>query len=401
MLIGLAKAEEAWDCMFCPVHLYGCFFYHVSNFLPPPRPEYLFIETRQPYTPKLLFGVVYRPPKIGFLSEFESELDKLQHSYRNVIIMGDFNVDLCSRSFDSDYLRNIFLTHNLSIVNYNPTHHTATSHTWLDLGVVEDYYNVIDSSQEDVSFLSAHNLIFIEYRYIVQRASKKSITYRDFRNLDHVSFNNALAAVDWSNCLDTSNINEKVHFLNSTLLNVIENPSMLCTVHLNKVHCPWITESVKLSMKERDRLRRLYRKNSTPTLHLLYKEARNKAKQLSNEVRNSYYSARLTTISNTRILWGELRLLGIVTSSRIATQRTLQELNNYFLSVYQPPTICMSTVIDSVEITNFRDDRFYFNHVEPDDLLRAIMRVTSEAKGVDGIPISYFKKTSVDSSYPS
>lgn len=58
------------------------------------KPEYLIVEIS--YGWKLLICVVYRPPKAGYLSEMFDTVANLIPFYDNILLIGDFNIDLCT-----------------------------------------------------------------------------------------------------------------------------------------------------------------------------------------------------------------------------------------------------------------------------------------------------------------
>lgn len=57
------------------------------------RPEYIMLEINHKRK-KLLYCVIYKPPKIGYLTDIEEALSDILHLYDDVIIMGDFNTNL-------------------------------------------------------------------------------------------------------------------------------------------------------------------------------------------------------------------------------------------------------------------------------------------------------------------
>lgn len=126
------------------------------------KPEYIIADIALAAMSKLLVGVVY-PPKTGHLDEFETAFLNLVGNYHHVIVLGDFNANLLSNSFDSNYLRNIFQRMGFTIVPSNATHHISSSHSWLDVYAVDLFDKIITSGQTDVPFWSGHDLIYIEY----------------------------------------------------------------------------------------------------------------------------------------------------------------------------------------------------------------------------------------------
>ena len=53
-----------------------------------------------------LLGIVYRPPNIGYLQEFQNQFLDLQINYKHSIIFGDFNADMFIDTYDNIQLKN-------------------------------------------------------------------------------------------------------------------------------------------------------------------------------------------------------------------------------------------------------------------------------------------------------
>lgn len=65
------------------------------------KPEFIISEISFKNTAKLLLAV-YRPPNSGYLHEFQHFFLDLQINYKHTIIVGDFNIDMASNTYDSD-----------------------------------------------------------------------------------------------------------------------------------------------------------------------------------------------------------------------------------------------------------------------------------------------------------
>lgn len=125
----------------------------LSPHLDSPHLEYMFTEISSISSP-LLYAVVYRPPRVPFDNLFESSLVQLVSSYTNVIIAGDFNINMISDSSDKSFLTELVFSLNLYLVPYFPTHHTQFSDTWLDL-------HITDSPLSTFFFLAPRSFSFI------------------------------------------------------------------------------------------------------------------------------------------------------------------------------------------------------------------------------------------------
>lgn len=62
------------------------------------------------------------------------------------------------------------------------------SSTFLDLCIVDDRSKIICFDQQDVNFLSAHDLISVTYDIKINRRQCRFIICRDFRNFDQDKF---------------------------------------------------------------------------------------------------------------------------------------------------------------------------------------------------------------------
>ena len=126
----------------------------------PAVPEYLFCQLQQGGLSLFLVGVVYRPPKIAMQrdSGLFSTLRSLCGDFSQKIIMGDLNADLLLASDDANTIRRLAEELFLQIVHHGPTHHTSTSHTWIDLIMVDDNDAILGKRCGSPPFLSQQAL---------------------------------------------------------------------------------------------------------------------------------------------------------------------------------------------------------------------------------------------------
>lgn len=80
------------------------------------RPEFMIAELAAESVSKVLLAMVYRPPHTGYLSEFENKYQELQTTYLHSIIVGDFNTDMLTDSFDRTHLCSFISASGLHLV---------------------------------------------------------------------------------------------------------------------------------------------------------------------------------------------------------------------------------------------------------------------------------------------
>lgn len=220
------------------------------------RPKYIIAEIESSDSAKLLIAVVYRPPNVGYLGEFFQKFSEYQVSYRHSIIFGDLNADLNQITFDSQQIRNCVSTLGMQLVPYKSTHHLRNSSTLLDLSIIDDRDKLMEYGQQDVAFLSAHDLIYVKYRIKTQRRCGRRITYRDWSCLDMEAFMSDICGIDWTVLLASNNMDEKVEEFNTKLIEILNKQVPLRTRCFKNLPAPWLTEDIRRVMRSRDQARR-------------------------------------------------------------------------------------------------------------------------------------------------
>ena len=123
--------------------------------------EALWIEVNLPHTKPVLLGTVYRPPdeNVEYLNKLDSMFQHSTSQYEDVIILGDFNLDICKRA-NCTKVNNIAKHSNLTQLIKNPTRITDISNTILDLIFVTNPDKVFSSGVHSLG-LSDHSLIYL------------------------------------------------------------------------------------------------------------------------------------------------------------------------------------------------------------------------------------------------
>lgn len=161
----------------------------IPGFSPTSAVEYIVTEVNI-HNIQLLLIVVYRPPKVGFFTDLENILLNYCPLYSNVVVLGDFNTDFNSHSSDKNYLNNLFASFGLKIIPMKSTHFTINSNSWKDLMFINEELEekLISKGQNQVPFLSSHDLIYMELNISRPEILPTTVTGRDLRNFDHDSF---------------------------------------------------------------------------------------------------------------------------------------------------------------------------------------------------------------------
>ena len=168
--------------------------------------EALWIEVNLPHTKTILLGTVYRPPNEN--AEYLSKLDYMfQHStsqYEDVIVLRDFNLDLCKRA-NCTKINNIAKHSNLTQLIKNHTRITDTSSTILDLIFVTNSDKVFSSGVHSLG-LSDHSLIYLIRKNKKVHMAPRTIKSRSFKNFNDKDFVDTVKNMDWDKVTSSSDV---------------------------------------------------------------------------------------------------------------------------------------------------------------------------------------------------
>lgn len=262
------------------------------------RPEYMFLEVKCAGS-KLLLGVCYRPPKIGYLSLFENSLLELLPEYGHVVIAGDYNTDLLNNrdSYDRTYLQDMLSSCNLTLLPLQATHHTGDSHTLIDLIAVGDPDLVSTVGQFPVPGISAHDLIYVAYNLSVPSYQPQVLSYRDYKRINLEKLFSDAAEMPWS-CVELMvSVDEMVSTFTGMVLSLYDKHAPVRTIRIKRLPAPWITDEIRKMMRERDSLRRRFIKTGDELLRNRYRRLRNGVNQ---SLRNSKIKYSHTIINNAK-----------------------------------------------------------------------------------------------------
>ena len=365
------------------------------------KPEFLMLEINIPGAGALLFCACYRPPKIGHLADVENALLRFLPHYRHVLITGDFNTNLLSTTGNYEFtqLTTMFTSCNLTALPFGPTHHTAESHTLLDLMITSDMSTVVDCGQLPVPGMSRHDLIFCILSIKVPKPKSRFITYRNFRCMDEASFMTDVYSTPWDTIKNLPTVNDMVTTLNSYILALYDKHAPIVTKRVNKKHpVPWMTPEILNLMAQRDAAYRRAKRSSDSDLYDQYKHLRNRVKQLLRNSRLRYTQSLFFEKQSSSSLWRNVKKLGLGKQENRLIDIPLDDLNNHFASLSQQPTdpeVHISRLHEQPS-NQMQGHEFKFKPVLPADVLLALRRISSNMVGFvcgsDGISILMIKK---------
>lgn len=357
------------------------------------KPEFIIAEIASLGSANLLLAVVYRPPNHGFLQEFEDIFLDLQTGYRHSIVFGDFNADMLAASHDSIQLSTFVGSSGLYLVPFQATHNLLHSRTLLDLCIIDDPGKLINFGQHAVPFLSAHDLIYINYQLYVERICDRLVTCRNFRQFNKDVFLQDIQLIDWSSLTSSTSLDEKVDIFNTNLLDCLNRHAPLQRICFKSLPAPWLTVDIKNAMRERNRAHRRWRRNGEDGLYRIYKRLRNDVQTSVRTAKSNYYTSLFTRVKNPTLVWNELRHLGLIKTRDLnrGLSHSVDVLNDFFVHAAGGSGSAMTSSPPNLSSDALDDSQFYWRHVAPSAINRAFTRIRTNATGVDGISSGVIK----------
>ena len=224
---------------------------------------------------KCFLTCIYRSPSQNqdefknFCTNFDILLNNINDELPlSSIVTGDFNAR-CSRWWKNDMtnlqgqeLDSLTLSAGYNQIIDKPTHVINTSMSCIDL-IFCTNQSVISSHGVDVSIFDKchHNIIYgkINIRVPLPPAYVREVWDYQKANIENIK--KAISNFDWNKAFENLSVDEKVDFLNKTLLNIFRN-----YIPNKKIKCDyrqprWMTDNIEKSLKERCKLTKFFYKN--------------------------------------------------------------------------------------------------------------------------------------------
>ena len=220
--------------------------------------RFLVLEISSSFAPgasKLLLAVVYRHEDGHVFTEFYNAVDQLAQSYKNIIILGDFNVNVLKDTFHSRHLLDAINERSLYLVPYGATKFSNNAATSIDLAIVDRSSKLISFSKTDSPIAVGHLAINLVYMFVMDKTNNKTVTYRHFRNCHKKKMSedivSALSCSPVINhiCPDPCSI---FSYFSEVLQHSLDRHAPYVTRTMSRRSAPWITADIKKLCKERD-----------------------------------------------------------------------------------------------------------------------------------------------------
>lgn len=150
----------------------------------------------------------------------------------------------------------------------------------------------------------------------------------------------------------------------------------------------WYNNDIELAIVNRNIAYNNWKRNKTTDLHNIYKRLRNRVNETIKHAKENYERRIINTNVPSKQLWKNIKKLGVTKTS--STHKSCEfsptDINNFFASNFTSD----DTPYDGISGFS-NDDGFRFRQVEEFEVVNAVFSISSNAIGLDEIPIKFVK----------
>ena len=370
---------------------------------------------------KTTVGIIYRhrgeAAIPSFTSRMENVLNKLNREKANFYIFGDYNINLLKtdRIYNiSEFVESMHSNGALNLVN-KPTRFpigaqrggpSLLDHLWTNQPLRIDKIDLIVDPMSD----HRPTLVIVKLNKNIMKNTSRDYFVRDMSNFDLEAFNHSLFSF-FPTLLTISDIDQKFEYLQTHISRCINFHAPLrkrTKKELKFADKPWISDCIKISIDNKNRLYRILQNRDDAELKKKYNKIKKILKKTIFAAETKYYEYRFReSQKNSRKTW---RLINEITcrikrdNSSIKVLKTANgvtsdskviadTLNKYFTNVGKDMSSRLpdAPVSHQYFLKNRMQSSFYLTPTDPMEILDLIDEFSNKPPGTDKIPAKYVK----------
>ena len=270
--------------------------------------ELVTCSVKLPRSRPLLICSVYRPPDDNnFIRIFLSYLEQLSFESSETFLLGDFNLHTLSPK-GKDFV-NSMNDIGLNQLITDPTRVTLHSSTILDLIFTNSSHRVTHSGVINLS-MSDHYMVFCNRTCKLPRPKPKVIKVHSFKGFDPSACVTDLQNQPWDTVYLFECPGDAWFAVETFLKDVCIKHAPLRTLRVRGSQPPWMSDLIRSSIKERNKLKRRAIKSKLDQDWVSYKYQRNAVTRQIELAKRDYFNDLLTTHAHDASkLWSAIRKL--------------------------------------------------------------------------------------------
>ena len=197
-------------------------------------------------SPSLLVGNIYRNPvsPTTWLDDFVLMIDKANDHRSSILLIGDFDIDLCNFQLTWNITTSLF---GFDQLVRSTTRITSTTATLIDY-IYSNNQTVVSEVLVSTASISDHSPIFCIWSFKLPKRQSKghtSIEYRSFKNFDVESFLSDVSAMPFDSVFNYNDPSEALTFWYNAFLPVVNKHAPLRRKRVKHPKLPpWLTKDI-------------------------------------------------------------------------------------------------------------------------------------------------------------
>ena len=375
----------------------------------------------------IVLGNIYRSPRFNSVREFSQSLsslvEKLNNENKEIIIVGDLNIDLIKSTTHkgtSEFLDSM-LSNDLYPKITVPTRVTHSSATLID-HIYTNNKNSTTLAGTLKTDISDHFSNFIMLMNTPSKIKPRLITYRKCDKTSIENFNNALYNTNWTNVLSDTNTESAYDKFLDKYTSLKNKYLPFVTTKFNKYKHKmntWVTKGILISLKTKDHLyKKLIRlKNNNNAQYDYHKDKYNKYKHLYNKIlrtaKQQYWTEQFNMCKNDmKTTWKNINTIlrrkndkssfpdffkNDINNDITNPQNIAEEFNKFYVNI--GPKLAQNipqqqSAIPENTNSNIFPHSFFFTPVTPVEILAIVQKMKPKtSSGFDQISPKLLKQT--------
>ena len=347
---------------------------------------------------KLLLCVAYQPnfthqEKAEWLENFDRIIGTATLGWTgNVVITGDFNIDLMSNSQIKDSYLEMLRSFDL-VQHVNSPSRKGTSlidHITTNSSCKVKFCEVLPTPE-----ISDHDAVFACINTRVARFEPRFKIIRDMKNFDLPAYIADTATIPFNLVYATDCTGDGLNTLNHLLFSCIERHTPLKRIKVTRPQAPWMKDLTISNLQQRFHEKRtLAHQTQIDSDWKEFRDARNALKREIKHTKKSFYR-RLLASKKPKEVWKLIHRFLHPKKSVISIQPS--ELNAHYLSTAPRILGSKPTSVADIELllrdsATEVDQEFEFQPVTYNQVLKEIKSLRSDCSaGYDNLPVSLVK----------
>ncbi|CAB3985461.1 Hypothetical predicted protein [Paramuricea clavata] len=251
-------------------------------------------------------GSFYRSPdNMAFFEDIVIPLEKAWYKYKNLVLVGDFNVNFSKTAHGHELrlqekLMSALVQFDCSVINKDFTRVTPTTETMIDL-IITNKADLVENIKTADTGISDHNLVSFSMDFNPRKVPPRIVTIRNCKKMEIEKFKLDLQNAPWCTCEMFDDIEDKCSVWTDIFKDICEEHAPKRKVKLRRQTLPWMRHKMNRRYKA---LQKAKKERNNEGLWKEYRKLRNEVTAELRRAKSTYF-AELANCQkiNTRKYW--------------------------------------------------------------------------------------------------